>query len=122
MGTREQGAGYLHERIIRALMAGARTFEDVETAVKDIKSGEGLMATLKRMERAGWITRTRSQLWPTYTGKLACLPRQSLGEAPSWATSTYTPPPPAYRRPDSDPSKYPSVVAAGTLQEYRPHV
>jgi hypothetical protein len=120
-GTRGLGAGYVHERVIKALMAGARSTEDVERAVKDQISGDALLAVLKRMERAGWVVRSRSQLWPTYVGKMACLPSQSLGEPPKWAQTTYTPPPAAPRRDGSDYTVYPSLVGAGRLQEYRPH-
>jgi hypothetical protein len=122
MGTRGLGAGFVHERVVRALTGGARTFEDIEAAVKDLISGEGLRNTLKRMERSNWIVHSQRGIFATHIGKLACLPSQTNGEPPKWAQSTYVPPPAPPRREGSDYSIYPSVTSPGQLREYRAHV
>jgi hypothetical protein len=122
MGTRGLGAGYVHERIIKALMAGARSVADIEVAVKDQISGDGLLNTLRRMERSNWIVFNQRGIFVTHIGKLDCLPPQTNGQPPKWAQSTYVPPPAPPRREGSDYSIYPSVTSPGQLREYRAHV
>lgn len=122
MGTRGLGPGWVHERVIRALIDGARSVADLEPIVKDQISGDALIATLRRMERSNWILMNHRGIFVTHIGKLACLPPQTNGEPPRWAAGIYTPPPAPPRREGSDYTVYPSVVAAGTLREYRAHV
>lgn len=119
--TRGSGPGWVHERIIRAVIGGAHSLDAIATAIKDKIAGDSLIHTLKRMEKSRWIVRNQRGVYATDAGRRAFLPRE-FGPPPRWMVSVYTPPAPAYRRPDSDPSIYPSVTAPGRLQDYQHHV